>query len=562
MDGSRDDLALTANGWQIVREERTIIFQSGVPAGLPNDMILVNRMNTDSQDLPDYCATGSEAAFRRLVEWHAPMVHGVAMRMSRNASLAEEITQSVFIILARKALSIPPAHLPGWLYKTAASVSRNVTRKEARRSVFNQQYTEAMNRTLPDSEPWNEITPHLDEAVGKLSREDRQMMVLRYFEQRNFQEIAAVVGASEEACKKRAQRALERLGALLRKRGVMAGGPVLGTAIATFALLPPSASAASISGVALGSAGSLVTSAPSFFKLLQSMTTKQITTVAAAPAFKLLTALPPILALSAGVIWTVSQGHAIASLDSETALYQRGLDIENHRDLGSVPGKLRPVTAKLPVGKIDWKAFSAASNDLALSVAIKRRMQTMSPAELMAQLDEIDQLEVGNKAAMAEMVIAWLAIKDPKGLLERYAGRLSQAPYEHELAYAFSKWSSVDPGDAAEWLDRKIAGGTFDDPSLDGTNWQLRRYEILLISHLLDSDPQATTARVLAIPEAGRGEILQVIAVRAKTAQTLAVAELIRSTLPQGQWEETVGKIDDPGKKEAIRQALVKAVGK
>jgi RNA polymerase sigma factor (sigma-70 family) len=462
-------------------------------------------MTTDSADLLEYCTSGSESAFRRLVESHAPMVHGVASRMLRNAPLAEEVTQSVFVILARKARSIPPGHLPGWLHNTATRESRNARRKEARRHALNHQYTQAMNLAQePTADPsWNAITPHLDEAVARLSHEDRQLMVLRYFEQRNFHEIAAAMGCSEEACKKRSQRALNRLGNMLRERGVTAGIPAIGTAVAAFALLPPSASAASIASFAVGSASAAGGGTPSLFKLIQYMTTKHATTVAAAPAFKLLTALPPILALSAGVLWTVSQDRAIASLDREAALYQRALDLDSSRhDAGGNPGAAAPKTAtaaaKPPNGRIDWKTLGANPSDLALSVAIKRRMQSMSASELMAQLDEIDKLDLGDKAALEEIVMAWLANKDPKALVERYSDRVGGPQNRQALVYAFGNWSHRNTEEAAQWLDRKVAEGVFDNSNSYRNTWGLQNYEYPVVTDMMKIDPQAAEARLEA----------------------------------------------------------------
>ncbi|MDB6078005.1 MAG: hypothetical protein JWO82_1752 [Akkermansiaceae bacterium] len=478
-------------------------------------------MTSDFENLREYCRCGSERAFRSLVERHASLVHGVAVRMTRDHALAEEITQSVFIILARKAPSIPAEQLPGWLHKVAIGESRNALRKEARRHALNLQYAQSMNDADSLAREWDvSIAPRLDDAVAKLSREDRHMMLLRYFEQRDFEEISALTGLSKEACKKRAQRALARLTELLgaAARGPAAGGttPALAGALGSFALLSPSASAASLATIALGSTGSLASGTPSLFKLIQYMTTKQITTVTAAPAFKLLTALPPILALSIGAIWTVSQNRAIASLEHETALYQGSLDLDNRRhDFASNPGsgnsKTATATAKLINGKIDWNDLGAKPTDLALSVAVNRRMQSMSSAELTAQLDEIGKLDVSNKSSLEVMVMTWLARKDPKSLMERYASHVAGQPFQTTLVDGFENWSRGNPREAAQWLDRKVADGTFDDPTLHGDGNLLREYRMSVITHLKAIDPQAAKARLeVIIPDpAGREEFFR-----------------------------------------------------
>ena len=79
-------------------------------------------------------AGGSEAAFTALFERHVHLVYSAALRQVRNPSYAEEITQAVFIILARKASSLDEnTLLAGWLCRVARYASADALKMQRRR---------------------------------------------------------------------------------------------------------------------------------------------------------------------------------------------------------------------------------------------------------------------------------------------------------------------------------------------------------------------------------------------------------------------------------------------
>src|SRR6202161_3596168 len=91
-------------------------------------------MSDDLTLLREYARRNSEAAFATLVSRHVNLVHSVALRQVRDPHLAEEITQAVFIILARKAGSLGPKTIvPGWLCRTARHVSSRALTMQHRR---------------------------------------------------------------------------------------------------------------------------------------------------------------------------------------------------------------------------------------------------------------------------------------------------------------------------------------------------------------------------------------------------------------------------------------------
>src|SRR5437773_5961142 len=180
---------------------------------------------TDQQLLRDYTGRRSEAAFAELVRRHVDFVYSAALRMVRDAHLAEDVTQSVFVALAQNARQLTNrAVLSGWLHRTAQNLAANAVRSDVRRRAHEQEAA-AMNELLSDETEavWERIAPHLDAALVELSEADRDALLLRYFECKSARVMAQTLGVSDEAAQKRVSRAVERLREFFAKRGVTVG---------------------------------------------------------------------------------------------------------------------------------------------------------------------------------------------------------------------------------------------------------------------------------------------------------------------------------------------------
>src|ERR1022692_299213 len=210
---------------------------------------------TDSQTLLSlYARTGSESAFRELVSRYIDLVYSTAFRLvGGDVQSAQDVAQTVFVALADKAKTLPTdVMLGGWLHQHTRFVAGKLMRTERRRQLRERQAAE-MNAIEDHSESnLAQVAPVLDEAIGQLDAEDRTAILLRFFERNDFRSVGEALGSSEEAARKRVDRALEKLHVLLKHRGATLSATALGTALATEAVTAaPAGLAAAITAAAL-----------------------------------------------------------------------------------------------------------------------------------------------------------------------------------------------------------------------------------------------------------------------------------------------------------------------
>ncbi len=227
----------------------------------------------DMQLLAEYAARNSEEAFSTLVARHVNLVYSAALRQTGNRHEAQEITQAVFLVLARKAKSLRQGTvLSGWLYQTARLTAANSLRRDIRRQNREQQAYMQSTLDQPAPDHWQQVGPLLEQAMSGLSEADRNAIVLRYFENKPLKEVGAALGASDDAAKMRVNRALEKLRKFFVKRGITLSAAALGAAISAHSIqaAPIGLSTAVIAAACQGSAltASTLTLAKGTLKLM------------------------------------------------------------------------------------------------------------------------------------------------------------------------------------------------------------------------------------------------------------------------------------------------------
>jgi RNA polymerase sigma factor (sigma-70 family) len=296
---------------------------------------------TDEHLLRDHIAHRDEAAFALLVQRHLNLVFGTALRILGDRTAAEEVSQNVFISLARKAATIRTGTgLAGWLHRAALLEARLRQRTDLRR-LSREDHAAQLGTTMPTPESPDPLPFEiLDDALLELPEKDRRTLLLRYFENRPFREIAHTLGIGEDAAQKRASRALDTLANILRRRGAAAATGALAarTLEAAALTIAPAQLASSITSIALVAAGTAASSSAialliaKLMALTKTQTAAVCLLLAAAPVgYQWHAASTLRQAVTVATDELASTTNALARAEAEAAAATRRLDATTAR---------------------------------------------------------------------------------------------------------------------------------------------------------------------------------------------------------------------------------------
>jgi RNA polymerase sigma factor (sigma-70 family) len=340
-------------------------------------------MREDAELLRSYAATRAEADFAELVRRHLNLVYSVALRQcGGDAHLAQDVTQMVFTDLARKAAALAEHRvLAGWLFTSTRYAAAKKVRGERRRRTREQE-AQTMHETITGPmaahHDWDSVRPVLDEVIGELGVQDREAILLRFFEARDFASVGARLNLSENAARMRVDRALDKLHVLLARRGVTSTTTALGVALANQAVVAaPAGLAATVATAALAGAasgGSTAILATIFTTMSTIKTTAMVT----------------------GVIAVLATGTAIYEMQrgrqAEAALAAQG------DEAGGLRARLRQLEKDLRDTSVRAQAAEASAGGLRKETdRLRSASAAAKPADTAARHEEvINRLVVSN----------------------------------------------------------------------------------------------------------------------------------------------------------------------
>ena len=175
---------------------------------------------TDESALVSRCQAGEGRACDELVTLYERVVYTLAFRMTGDREDARDITQAVFLKIFRGLSSFDPRRrFFSWMYRIA--INECIDRRRSRRPEQALDPSREDPADLPDAvAERRELAGAVQASLMELGEDDRQVLVLRHWLDRSHAEIGEALGIPERTAKSRLYEARQRLGRILRRRGV------------------------------------------------------------------------------------------------------------------------------------------------------------------------------------------------------------------------------------------------------------------------------------------------------------------------------------------------------
>jgi RNA polymerase sigma factor (sigma-70 family) len=442
---------------------------------------LQNSIQADASlsDLLGRYASGikEEESFRALVNRLSGLIYQSSLRRCGQAEIAREVTQSIFVIMARKAKSLSKhSCLLAWVHRTTKFETVQLLRSQHRRRIREEIAMAGAEMMMEDSSQ-REILEVVDRSLDHLSRSERELVLMKYFEGRTYEAIVAKTGRSVSAEKMRLKRALQKMAIWINTKGgeskilvsivdpskvplpkgamlsVTALGVLLSSEMAKGAPAQVVASA-----LASGQAGGLaMSSSGSFFndpvKFLQTADPLKVIGVTSA-ILGLMTAVPAI-SMMKEIRELKSQGMAAHEDDRDGSSLR-----VSRRSPSSVIDDLFSVDAsEYSLEELGRELAHALKADDHLSLLrLDQILGEMNPAELQELGITVSRSRFELNSEIQVMMKIGTYLPEDSSFEERILFAVSINAYSaRNLSYLFNDWLTEDADGAIAWL-KKTSG--------------------------------------------------------------------------------------------------------
>jgi RNA polymerase sigma-70 factor (ECF subfamily) len=174
---------------------------------------------TKSNDLAQIiagCTDGDTQCFAQIVDIYSSRCYGYFYRLTGNNDTSDELLSELFVKLVEKIGSYKGGSFESWLFKIASNIFHDHLRsKQRRKKLLETQKTELESETIETKRSEGELTDRLQTQLERLDEDTRELIMLRFYSQLSFKEIAQIRSEPIGTTLAKTHRALKKLRELM-----------------------------------------------------------------------------------------------------------------------------------------------------------------------------------------------------------------------------------------------------------------------------------------------------------------------------------------------------------
>ncbi|UCC22741.1 MAG: RNA polymerase sigma factor [Planctomycetota bacterium] len=163
------------------------------------------------------CKDGDGESFSRLVDIYAGRCYGYFYRLTGNKETSDDLLSELFVKLVGKIGRYKGGSFDGWLFKIASNVFHDYLRdKQRQKRLLDGRKEQLELEKHDDRQSYDERVDKLQEQLGKLDDETRELIMLRFYSQASFKEMAAMRSEPIGTTLSKVHRGLKKLRELMK----------------------------------------------------------------------------------------------------------------------------------------------------------------------------------------------------------------------------------------------------------------------------------------------------------------------------------------------------------
>lgn len=168
-----------------------------------------------NDDLPQIivgCRNGDAQCFAQMVDMYASRCYGYFYRLTGNRDVSDDLLSELFVKLTEKIGSYKGGSFEGWLFKIASNIFHDHLRSKQRRTkLFDARRTQLESEITEPKWSDSQEVDKLQVQLARLDADTRELVMLRFYSQLSFKEIARLRSEPIGTSLSKLHRGLKRL---------------------------------------------------------------------------------------------------------------------------------------------------------------------------------------------------------------------------------------------------------------------------------------------------------------------------------------------------------------